>query len=55
MVVNPATPDPARCRTTNWPSYNASIKLCNNLLVWFNPDMEWFAASGRKLGYPIVF
>lgn len=48
-------PAPARYRTTNWPSYNASLKQRGNLLVWLDPDMEWFAASGSKPGRPTIF
>ena len=48
-------PAPARYRTTNWPSYNASLKQRGNLLVWLDPDMEWFAVSGNKPGRPAIF
>ena len=46
---------PARYRTTNWPSYNASLKQRGNLLVWLDPGMEWFSVSRNKPGRPAIF
>ncbi len=46
---------PPRYRTTNWSTYNASLRMRGSLLVWFDRDMAWFAEKAGKLGRPEVF
>jgi hypothetical protein len=38
-------------RTTNWSSYSLSLKRRGSLLVWFDPEMAWFAAPSGKAGH----
>ena len=36
-------------QTTNWPTYNQSLKRRGQLLVWLDKGMNWFApATGRR-------
>lgn len=42
-------------RTTNWSSYSLSLKRRGSLMVWFDPDMAWFAAPSGKAGHPERF
>ncbi|GBQ23367.1 transposase [Gluconacetobacter sacchari DSM 12717] len=48
-------PTPPRYRTTNWSSYNASLKKRGSLTVWFDPSMTWeglpTGRRGRQPGY----
>lgn len=37
-------------RTTNWRSYNASLKRPGSLDIWLDPGMSWFAAPAGKPG-----
>ena len=36
-------PTPTRYRTTNWSSYNASLRKQGSLLIWVDKDMTWRA------------
>lgn len=40
----------SRYRTTNWKSYNTALKALGSLTVWFDKDMQWFAAASGKRG-----
>lgn len=42
-------------RTTNWRAYSAALKQRRSLPIWFDPDMEWLAASTGKCGRPATF
>ena len=46
---------PTRYRTTNWCSYNASLKKRGSLTVWFDPVMVWeglpTGRRGRRQSY----
>lgn len=46
---------PQKYRTTNWSSYNASLKSRGSLAVWFDPNMTWLAASSGKPGRSQIF
>ena len=46
---------PTRYRTTNWSSYNASLRQRGSLSVWFDPDMVWHAEKSGKRGRPETF
>jgi hypothetical protein len=48
-------PAPARYRTTNWSSSNASRRKRGSLLVWINKDMIWHAPRDGRPGRPAVF
>ena len=48
-------PPPARYRTTNWSSYNASLRKCGSLLIWVDKDMIWRAPRDGRPGRPAVF
>ncbi|PWR04219.1 IS5/IS1182 family transposase, partial [Meridianimarinicoccus roseus] len=45
-------PSPARYRTTNWSSYNASLRKRGSLLIWVDKDMTWRAPRGGRPGRP---
>jgi len=34
---------PARYYTTNWSSYNASLRKRGSLLIWLDKEMAWLA------------
>jgi len=40
-----SNPSPARYRTTNWSSYNASLSKRGSLLIWVDEDITWRAPS----------
>ena len=48
-------PPRARYRTTNWPSYNASLKRRGSLMVWLDPELQWQDAPSGRAGRPTVF
>jgi len=48
-------PSPARYRTTNWSSYNASLRKRGSLLIWVDTDMTWLAPRDGRPGRPAVF
>jgi len=48
-------PSPARYRTTNWSSYNASLRKRGSLLIWVDKDMTWHAPRDGRPGRPAVF
>jgi hypothetical protein len=48
-------PSPARYRTTNWSSYNASLRKRGSLLIWVDKEMAWRAPRDSSLGSPSVF
>lgn len=48
-------PTPPKYRTTNWPEYNAALKRRGSLDVWFDPEMDWFAARDGRPGRPLRF
>ena len=48
-------PSPARYRTTNWSSYNASLRKRGALLIWVDKDMAWRAPHEGQPGRPAVF
>ena len=48
-------PAPARYRTLNWSSYNASLRERGSLTVWFDRDMAWHAAPSGKRGRQQTF
>ena len=48
-------PSPARYRTTNWSSYNASLRKRGSLLIWADKDMAWRAPRDGRPGRPPVF
>ncbi len=48
-------PSRARYRTTNWPSYNASLKKRGSLLIWLDKEMAWLAPHDWSPGCPAVF
>ena len=36
-------------RTTNWRSYNASLRQRGSLSIWFDPEPHWLAeATGKR-------
>jgi len=37
-------------RTTNWASYNTSLKRCESLTIWFDLQMVWETAPSGKRG-----
>ena len=42
-------PPLARYRTTNWSSYNASLRKRGSLLIWVDKDMIWRAPRDGRL------
>ena len=48
-------PPRARYRTTNWSSYNASLRKRGSLLIWVDGDMTWRAPRDGRPGRPPVF
>ena len=48
-------PSPARYRTTNWPSYTASLKKHGSLLIWLDQKMVWLAPPDGSHARPAVF
>ena len=42
-------------RTTNWSSYSRALKRRGSLMVWFDPEMAWFAVPSGKAGHPERF
>ena len=52
-------PAPPTYRTTNWRAYNEALRRRGSLLVWFDPETEWLAASqgrpGGRRGRPATF
>lgn len=48
-------PSSARSRTTNWSSYNASLRERGALLIWVDKDMTWLAPHEGRRGRPAVF
>ena len=50
-----AKPEAAKYRTKNWSAYNAALKSRGYLLVWFDPDMAWFAGRSGKRGRSDTF
>ncbi|MDN5567368.1 MAG: IS5 family transposase [Paracoccus sp. (in: a-proteobacteria)] len=48
-------PSPARYRTMNWSSYNASLRKRGALLIWVYKDMTWLAPHDGRRGRPAVF
>jgi hypothetical protein len=50
-----SNPSPARYRTTNWSSYNASLRKRGSLLIWVDKDMIWRAPREGRPGRPAVF
>ncbi|OLS52661.1 hypothetical protein BV392_12075, partial [Rhodovulum sulfidophilum] len=48
-------PPPTRYRTTNWSTYNASLRKRGSLSVWFDPDTVWHAGKTGKRGRPETF
>jgi len=48
-------PTPTRYRTTNWSTYNVSLRQRGSLSVWFDPDMVWHAEKSGKRGRPETF
>jgi hypothetical protein len=52
VMPKPAAP---KYRTTNWPEYNAALKLRGSLEVWFDPEMDWLSAARGVPGRPQRF
>lgn len=48
-------PPPARYRTTNWSSYNASLRKRGSLLIWVDREVTWLAPRDGRPGRPPVF
>ncbi|WP_424988056.1 IS5 family transposase [Microbulbifer sp. S227A] len=48
-------PPPARYRSTNWSSYNASLRKRGSLLIWVDKEMTWLASRDGRPGRPAVF
>ena len=42
-------------KTTNWASYNASLKARGSLTVWLDKDLQWYAPATGKPGRQPVF
>ena len=42
----------AHFRRTNWSGYSCFVKGCGTLMVWFAPEMSWFAAPNGNAGHP---
>src|SRR6056297_1564321 len=47
-------PSSARYRTTNWSSYNASLRKRGSLLIWVDKDMTWRAPRDGRPERPAV-
>lgn len=45
----------SRYCTTNWSSYNASLRKRGSLLIWVDKDMAWRAPHDGRPGRPAVF
>ncbi len=43
-------PSPSTYKTTNWHSYNESLKRRGSLTIWFDPEMSWAATPSGKRG-----
>ena len=43
-------PAPQKYRTTNWKSYNEALKSRGSLLIWFDPNMNWYGQPSGKRG-----
>ena len=41
---------PTRYKTTNWSSYNDSLKRRGSLSIWFDPEMVWVPTPSGKRG-----
>ncbi len=41
---------PTKYKTTNWSSYNDSLKQRGSLSIWFDPEMAWMPAPAGKRG-----
>lgn len=41
---------PTRYKTTNWSSYNDSLKRRGSLSIWFDPEMVWVPPTSGKRG-----
>jgi hypothetical protein len=39
-----------RCKTTNWATYNAALKVRRSLTIWLDKDMQWYAPASGKRG-----
>ncbi len=39
---------PLKYKTTNWSSYNDSLRQRGSLLIWFDPAMEWAPPPSDK-------
>ena len=48
-------PEAPKYRTKNWSAYNAALKSRGSLLVWFDPEMAWFAGRSGKRGRSDTF
>jgi len=46
---------PARYRTMNWSSYNASLRKRGSLLIWVDKEMTWRAPRDSRPARPAVF
>ena len=42
-------------KTTNWASYNASLKARGSLTVWLDKDLQWYAPATGKRGRQPIF
>ena len=42
-------------KTTNWASYNASLKARGSLTVWLDKDLRWYAPATGKRGRQPIF
>jgi hypothetical protein len=41
---------PTKYKTTNWSSYNDSVKRRGSLSIWFDPEMVWTPQPSGKRG-----
>jgi hypothetical protein len=41
---------PTKYKTTNWSSYNDSLKQRGSLSIWFDPEMAWMPPPSGKRG-----
>lgn len=48
-------PERAHYRTTDWKSYNESLKRRGSLLIWLDKDMVWLAPRAGRMGRRPVF
>lgn len=44
-----------RYKTTNWTSYNATLKALGALTIWLDKNMQWYAPASGKRGCQQVF